>query len=119
MIVNSTQPDQYSWVIGFSGKLNFQSRHVFQNAMAQAEQTSPCQIILDLTDLSHIDSAGLGLLTLTHRKLSAKGTRMVIAKAQSTVRDLLLLTNMDKMFSLYDSVAAASQTSKTAMIPHK
>ncbi len=79
--------------------------------MAQAELTSPRQIILDFTNFSHIDSAGLALLTLTHHKLSPIGILRLIqvANAQSSVRDILLLTNMDKMFSIYDSVALASQ----------
>ena len=85
--------------------------------MAQAELTSPRQIILDFTDFSHIDSAGLALLTLTHRKLSTMGIRLIVAKAQSTVRDILLLTNMDKMFSIDDSVALTSQGSKTGEAP--
>jgi len=77
--------------------------------MNQAEEASPRQIVFDLTGLSSIDSAGLGLLTLTHRKLSAKGSRLMIANAQSSVRDILLLTKMDQMFSMVDSVAATSQ----------
>jgi len=113
MVVNTTQPDQDTWVIEFSGKLNFESRHVFHSEVAKVEQTSPRHIILDFTDLTYIDSAGLGLLTLTHRKLSAISSRLVIANPQSVVRDILLLTNMDKMFPLYDSVAAASQKSNT------
>jgi hypothetical protein len=45
------------------------------------------------------------------------GIRLILAKAQSTVRDILLLTNMDKMFSSDDSVALASQGSKTGAAP--
>jgi anti-anti-sigma factor len=116
MNVSITQPNQNTCVIGFSGKFDFQSRHAFQGAMVQAEQASARQIILDFTDLSHIDSAGLGLLSLAHKKLSAMGSRMVIANAQDIVRDILLLTNMEKMFPLYDSVAAASQQTRIMML---
>jgi len=82
MNVSLTQPNQHTCVIGFSGKLDFQSRHAFQSATVQAEQASTRQIILDFTDLSHIDSAGLSLLSLAHKKLSAMGSRMVIANAR-------------------------------------
>jgi anti-anti-sigma factor len=85
--------------------------------MSQAEQTSPRQIILDFTDLSHIDSAGLALLTLNHRKLSTMGIRLIVAKTQNTLRDILLLTNMDKMFFIDDSVALTPQGSKTGEAP--
>ncbi len=109
MVVKTTQTDQHTWVLGFSGKLNFHSRQAYQQAVNQAEEASARLIVLDFTELSYIDSAALGLLTLTHRKLTTKGNRMIIANPQGSVRDILLLTNMDKMFSIVNSVAAASQ----------
>lgn len=83
--------------------------------MEEAEQASPRHLILDFTDLSYIDSAGLGLLALTYRKLSTMGYQLVIANAQSSVQEILRLTNMDKIFSLHDSVATASHAVKTGL----
>jgi hypothetical protein len=45
------------------------------------------------------------------------GIRLILARAQSTVRGILLLTTMDKMFSINDSEALASQGSKTGQVP--
>lgn len=119
MIVNTTQPDQSTWVLAFSGKLLFESRHEFQDAMSAAEQTSPRLIILDLTDLSHIDSAGLGLLAVAHKKLTPMGIGLTIVNPQKTVRDIILLTKMDVMYPLHDSVAEASRRSTTTLLPHR
>ncbi len=116
MIVNATQPDLSTWVLALSGKLLFESRHAFQDAMTTAQQTSPRLIILDLTELSHIDSAGLGLLAVAHKKLHPMDIGLTIANPQKTVRDILLLTNMDQMYPLYDSVAEASRQFKTPII---
>lgn len=112
MVVTSSQPNQHTWVLAFSGKLIFSSRHAYQTAVNQAEAASPRQIIFDLTDLSYIDSAGLGLMTLTHRKLPGAEIKICLANLQKSVKDILLLTNMDKMFPLYDSVSAALQQSQ-------
>ena len=117
MIANISQPDQHTTVIKFLGKLMFNARQTFQSVMTQAEEASPQHIILDFSDLSYIDSAGLGLLTLAHRKLSEQGYKLGIANAQGSVRDILLLTNMNKMFHLSDSAKTASQTSKTMSLP--
>lgn len=116
MVVNATQPDQSTWVLALSGKLLFQSRHAFQDAMTQAEKTSPRLIILDLEELVHLDSAGLGLLAIAHKKLTPIGIGLTIANPQKTVRETLLLTNMDKMYPLCDSVAEASKRSTTANV---
>ncbi len=119
MIVNAIQPDQSTWVLAISGKLLFDARHAFQSAMSAAQQTFPRLIILDLEELVHIDSAGLGLLAVAHRNLTPMGIGLAIANAQKTVRDILLLTNMDKMYPLHDSVAEASKRSSTAKLATK
>ncbi len=118
MIVDATQPDLSTWVLALSGKLLFQSRHAFQDAVTQAEKTSPRLIILDLEELVHIDSAGLGLMALAHKKLTTQSISLAIANPQKTVREILLLTNMDKMYALFDSVAEALRRPKTMLLPH-
>ena len=114
MNVTSTQPDEHTWALRFSGKLMFSARQAYQTAVNQAEAASPRQIIFDFADLSYIDSAGLGLLVLTHRKLTGAGIKVSLANLQESVKQVLLLTNMDKLFPFYDSVGTASQGLKTA-----
>ena len=108
-MINATQVDAQTWVIELSGKFDFQSRHEFPEAITQAAETSPRRIILDLSCVSHVDSAGLGLMTLAHKNLTPQGVQIVMVTIQGSTRDVLLLTNMDKLFPLYDSVAQASQ----------
>ncbi len=117
MIVNATEPDQATWVLALSGKLLFESRKVFQDAVTTAKDTSPRLIIFDLTDLSHIDSAGLGLLAVAHKNLAPMDISLRIANPQKTVRDILALTKMDVMYPVHDSVAEASRQSKTTLLP--
>lgn len=119
MIVNATQPDHATWVLAFSGKLLFEARHAFQDAMAQTEKTSPRLIILDFEELSYIDSAGLGLLAVAYKKLTPMDISLTIANPQKTVRDVLLLTNMNTMYPLYDSVSEASRRATTLHPSHK
>ena len=94
----------------------FQTRQAYQTAVNQAEAASPRQIIFDFTDLSYIDSAGLGLLTLTHRKLTGAGIKISLANPQGSVKEILLLTNMNAMLPFYDSVAAVTQQSKLTTV---
>ncbi len=117
MIVNATQLDQSTWALALSGKLLFQARHAFQDAIDQAQHTSPRLIHLDLTDLVHIDSAGLGLMAIAHKKLNPLGIGLTVVNPQPTVRDILLLTKMDHMYPLFDSVAEASRQSKMTFLP--
>lgn len=118
MIVSTTQYDPQTLVLELSGKLNFSARKSYQQTINQAEATTPRTIILDLTQVSYIDSAGLGLLALSHKKLTGAGIQMCLASPQESVMQILELTNMDKMFTIYDSVQTASQGSK-GPVPQK
>ena len=96
----------------------FQSRHNFQASITQIERSSPRLIILDCTNLSYIDSAGLGLLLLYQRLYSTMDIRIVIANAQPNVRDILFLANLDKKFMIFDTVAVVFLSqSKTIAFP--
>ena len=118
MVATSSQPNQHTWVLTFSGTLIFQSRQAYKTAVNQAETPAPHQIIFDLTDLSYIHSAGLGLLTLTHRKLTGAGIKISLASLQESVKQILLLTNMERMFPFHESVAVALQQSQ-AVFSHR
>ncbi len=116
MVITTTHPDQQTWELEFSGKLNFQARQAYQQAINQAQAASPRHVIFNLTGVTYIDSAGLGLLTLTHKKFTESGILVSITSPQGSVKDVLELTNMGKKFPIYDSSAEASQGFKTR--PH-
>jgi anti-anti-sigma factor len=68
------------------------------------------KVVLDLSGVSSIDSAGLGELVLLHRRAQSQKAEMKYANPSPLVRDLLGLTNLDSVFeihpSLYDALAA-------------
>ena len=109
MHVSNTQPDQYTWVLECSGKLNFQARQIYRQAVSQAAEASPRHVIVDLTGVSYIDGAGLGLLVLTHKQLADLGIRLSLTVIQVSVKQVLELTNLHTLFPIYASVATASR----------
>lgn len=117
MVAKLEQPNPHTAIVALSGKLIFQARHAFQAGITQALQTSPRLLILDVAEISHIDSAGLGLLALAHKNLSPSGIRLAMANAQGIVRETLLLANIEKWYPLHDSVEAASRASTTTSNP--
>lgn len=114
MVTNTTQYDPQTLVLELSGKLIFSARQSYQHTINQAEATSPQHIILDLAQVSYIDSAGLGLLALSFKKLTGAGIQMSLASPQESVMQILELTNMGEMFTIYDSVETATQGFKAS-----
>lgn len=110
MIIDRVNQGNGSIILSFKGRCDFKSRHAYQSAMDQAFQTTPESVILDFTEVTHIDSAGLGLLVLSHKKFSENAIELIIASPPEPVRQILELANMGKMFPICDSLTAAAQT---------
>jgi len=64
-------------------------------------------IVLDLTEVPYMDSAALG--TLVHVEVSSKhrGRKLVLAGVNDRVTTLLQVTNVDKVFQIFPTVADA------------
>lgn len=57
-------------------------------------------LILSFQDVDYIDSAGLGVLISTHKKLEAKGGTLTIDHPTGEVREIFELTNLDQILHM-------------------
>jgi len=64
----------------------------------------PKQIIVDLTRLNFISSAGMGLLVRVHQLLKEDGGRLVLAAPRPLVREAIRRAALQKIFEIRDSV---------------
>ena len=65
------------------------------------------RMVIDLSGVEIVDSAGLGELVLLHMWASAAGFSLKFAGPRKSVRHLLELTNLAAVFDAYGSVAEA------------
>ena len=65
------------------------------------------KVVLDLSGVSSIDSAGIGELVLLHTWAQAKNADLKCASPSRFVRDLLGLTRLDSFFEIYPSLSEA------------
>jgi len=59
-------------------------------------------LLLDLSKVKFIDSAGLGGLVKVLKLTEAKGKRLMLCGVQSQVMMLLKLTRMESLFEIFD-----------------
>ena len=90
-------------VFRLSGKFDSHSRHEFQTAIGKAEQSGARNIILNLQEVSFVDSAALGLLANMHREFTAQCIHVTLANPQDYVKRVLKLGGMEKYFSIHDT----------------
>lgn len=65
------------------------------------------KVILDLSSVGSIDSAGIGELVLLHTWAQAKNAVLKCASPSPFVRDLLDLTRVDSFFEIHSSLKEA------------
>lgn len=65
------------------------------------------RIILNLREVTYLDSAGLGELVSCYTRATHNDATIVLANADQRVRDLLEMTNLLTIFDIFDSEADA------------
>lgn len=65
------------------------------------------RIVLDMHQVSFVDSGGLGELIASKKRALDRGGEIKILQPSRRVRDLLVVTRLDQVFEIYDDEAAA------------
>jgi anti-sigma B factor antagonist len=91
-------------IIRLSGPVLLSNFFQFQSLVRGS--TSP-NLILDLTQVPYIDSAGIGALVgayVTHQK---EGRSLALVGVTQRVRNTMQVTRVEQFFKFYETVAAA------------
>lgn len=90
-------------VLQFSGILGAtQSQELREKIDEIIEKENSTKIVLvDLKDVTFMDSSGLGALVLAFKALRAVNRKLVICSINEQVRILCELTGMDKVFEIF------------------
>jgi anti-sigma B factor antagonist len=92
-------------VLRLKGPLTMENLSPFQNAVLGEDATST--MILDLTDVPYIDSAGLGSLMKTYITRQKSGRRFVLAGVNKRVRKLFEITKVEPLFLIFPTLEEA------------
>jgi len=65
-------------------------------------------VVIDLSDVDFLDSSGLGALVGIARKKRDKGGNVTLACMNNKVRKVFEITQVYKLFDIYDDVEAAT-----------
>jgi anti-anti-sigma factor len=93
------------------GVIDFWSVEPLREQLDAALRREPPQLVLDLNDVSFVDSTGLGLLLSLHRGAAAGGGWLHLARPRPQLHRLLRTTALDSYFHLYPTVDAAAPPS--------
>ena len=95
-------------VMGFTGHLTMGNSLVeVEYAIKDRIQGGPRKLVLDLTNVNFLDSAGLGMLVVCSSVMQQAGGRLMVAGAAGKVKQVLELTHIDKVIGIYPDLASA------------
>lgn len=95
-------------VIEFSGRIvlgeeSSSLREKVKNQLVEGKK----KIVLNMTNVTYIDSAGLGMLVAAHVSAQRQGAALHLSNLGNKFHDVLQLTRLLTVFSVYDTEADA------------
>jgi anti-sigma B factor antagonist len=91
-------------VLSLKGPLTIQTTFDFQNAVRA--ETSPA-LIIDLSGVPFVDSAGLGALVGAHVTAQRANRQVAFVGVNSRVKALMDMTHVSQLFVMYTTVQEA------------
>jgi anti-sigma B factor antagonist len=98
----STEQRQGGAVVRLAGELDLSQADNLSQELERAEEDEPDILVVDLREVSFMDSTGLRLLLAALRRAEPAGRRLVLVRGQEQVRDLFRVARLDDVFELVD-----------------
>lgn len=86
-------------VIRLPNRFDFSQHKHFSQQTELALQSGIRQLEIDFSQVQYLDSSALGMLVLLSKKAAAQQVTIQLKGAQGTALDILMMANMQKIFS--------------------
>jgi anti-anti-sigma factor len=93
-------------VLAVGGEIDLVTAPSFEKAINEVLVDDPPSLVIDLSEVTFLASAGLQLLVATNERIGGSTAFGVVAEGPSTSRPIEL-TDLDKIFDLYPSLDEA------------
>lgn len=98
-------------VVRAAGEIDARTVHAFHEVVAEAGSLAS-HVIIDLADVTFVDSSGLGGLIAARNSARERGGSVALVSPPPVVRRLLGSTRLHDVFNIYDSLAEAINAPK-------
>ena len=79
-----------------------------RSGLVEVIREGPSSIVLDLSEVTFLDSTGLGVLITGLKRCRSAGGDLVLVTAQPNVLKVLEITGLNDVFKVHDSVEDAT-----------
>ncbi|MBM3212566.1 STAS domain-containing protein [Candidatus Poribacteria bacterium] len=109
MLINKENKDD-GVVISLKGKIIGDSVIKFKQSIDEQIDAGAKWIILDLAQVPMMDSSALGTIIAAFLKLRERKGKLALLNAQKGVVNVLNITKLDTLFSVYDDMQSALES---------
>lgn len=92
-------------VLAFSGELDLSNTGAIERAMRDAEGEDPAVLVLDLREVTFVDSSMLREIVAAEERARQQGRRLAVAVASEVIRRLFRITLLEWRVEIVDDPA--------------
>ena len=97
----------YPNVVPLEGDLDLHVSPGVTESLNAAIKKKPERIVIDLSRVTYVDSAGIAVLILAMQEVEGYGGNFFLAGLQETLRSIFETSRLDRTFRIYSDVDAA------------
>lgn len=91
-------------ILDLKGKITIGTGDIaLRNAVQDAINGGAKNVLINMTDVSTIDSSGVGELVSAYTTATNRGARLKLANLPAKITDVLTITQLITVFDVYDS----------------
>ncbi|WP_327726291.1 STAS domain-containing protein [Streptomyces sp. NBC_00487] len=94
-------------VVILRGEIDHVVKDVLSEALLSCDSAGPPRTVVNLSDVTFMDSSGINVLVAAHQKVSAAQGWLRIAGAQESVLRVLQLVGLDEVIACHPTVEQA------------
>ena len=94
-------------LLKLEGEIDLHRSPDIKRELQEATQAQPARLLIDLSDVSYIDSSGLAVLLNGMQNVEAYGGKLFLVGPSDSVRAIFETSKLDQVFRIVPSVDAA------------
>jgi anti-anti-sigma factor len=102
----TTQDSGGQVTISLKGELDLSSVGKVQEELRRVEAEGPPLLILDLSDLTFLDSTGLRAVVTADERARDKGRRLVVVRGPDAVQRVFAITRLEERLEMVDDASS-------------
>ena len=95
-------------VLGVAGEIDVYTAPEFKSAINRAIESGTTDLVIDLSQVSYMDSSGFGTLLGATKRVRPKGGSINLIGCSEAIERMMRITRLDTVFNLFSTVDEAA-----------